>query len=185
MKAKFKNFLLVIFGALALLLPACKPSSQGLRIGMDYQNSTATTVKVGYCYQVYSSVIYNFGSQGVSVYRVLSDQGGLFRSRDDGSLWAPDELLGLVGGKKKGTSFMRGSQTFDVLLGSGDKMPVLVNAPYKIQGTSVYVDWSQGHSEYFPISGCGSGSEVLNIKNDGLVLESATTPGVSFTIIMN
>lgn len=133
-----------------------------------------------------SQDVYIFRNEGVSVDALIIDGGDIYRDTRDGSLLVAGALIsyGLImqplsGGYPKGS---RVQQFYEVIFGPHDRMPVLENTTYRVEGASVYVDWSQHHSKYFGTSGCGSASEVFNIKNDGLILESATSPGFILTL---
>ena len=176
----------VAFGSLLLLLPACsKLNSPSLRFGMDYMNNKESA-NVG---SAFSATVYVFFNNNVmSVYKVISAKGDIARLKSNGELQSSSDRWDLRIGAPRGSSLSKGTDettSMEVLFGPGDLMPVLKYAPYKIEGSSVYVDWSQNHSDYFALSGCSSGSEVLTIKNEGLVLESATTPGFNLTLNVN
>jgi len=185
---------LVALNSLVLLSPSCskstdsasnsavkQPSSpavtqpsnaKGLRIGGEYKANRESVGAPGGG-AVFQGVVYKFGEKGVSVWKILSQgryPGHIFRSKADGSLYAHT------------TGYM--DLPSDIVLGPGERVPILENATYKVDGSSVYVDWSRNHSKYFPLSGCDSSSEVLNIKNEGLILESATAPGHTLTLDM-
>jgi hypothetical protein len=153
---------------------------QGLRIGMEYDWNKESGSPVGGGY-VYGSTVYIFGSQGVSVYKVIGNEGNIFLDRKQRT-YITSNGLGLQGGHPKGT---RVGRDLVVIFGPGDRVPVLENAPYKVEGTSIYVDWSQSHGTFFPLSFSSSNSEVFTIKNDGLVLESSTSPGFNLTLNIN
>ena len=176
-----------------MLLPACSKSPtnipslgedsskrQGLRIGTDYKDNN---MGVG----PFSASIYVFGDRTVSVYKEVGIKQDIVRRKSDGRvIYLGGDWVQV--GAAKGTSLIGGPDgktSVEVLFGPGDRMPVLVNALYKIEGTSAYVDWSQAHSEYFDLAGGDSRSEVFSIKNDGLVLESATVPGYTLTLSIN
>jgi len=135
----------------------------------------------------FNSTVYVFFQDNVvSVYKVVNTASIVVRRSSDNALLTSSQRPDLqIGGKPRATMLTKGNDAttrMDVLFGPGDMMPVLEYAPYKIEGTSLYVDWSQNHSEFFPVSGCGSSSEVFTIKNEGLVLESASTPGFILTL---
>ena len=156
---------------------------QGLRMRMDYKNSRESELESS----AFSSIVYIFGDQGVSVYKEVSAKGDICRKNSDGSLQSSSDRWDIRVGAAKGSSLIKGTDEethMEVLFGPGDRMPVLENAPYKVEGSSVWVDWSQGHSRYFPLSRANSDAEVFTIKNDGLVLESATSPGLTLTLSM-
>jgi hypothetical protein len=191
MKTLLRHVQLSTLGALLVLLAACSkptgggstlpdasPKVQGLRIGKEYQNNKPTGSPIGGGY-VYGATVFVFANQGVSVFKVIGDQGNIFlEKRDDGNYYVASSN----GGHPKGTKV---SDNLDVVFGPGDRVPVLENAPYKVEGSSVYVDWSQNHSQFFKLTFSDSGSEVFTIKNDGLVLESSTTPGFTLTLNMS
>jgi hypothetical protein len=182
MKKTLKLVPLIALGSLLLLLPACSKSNSQVRIGMDYKNNRNSDLQSS----AFSSTVYVFfNDHVVSVYKEISAKGDIARLKSDGTLQSSSDRWDLRIGAPKGSSLSKGTDEttrMEVLFGPGDWMPVLEYAPYKIEGTSVYVDWSQHHSVYFVLSGCGSGSEVFTIKNEGLVLESATTPGFTLTL---
>jgi len=139
----------------------------------------------------FGATVYVFSNQTVSVYKeigigediCIGKKSGEFITSAAGSSRLFNNLRGL--GAPKGATLSTSDHdddTWVVIFGPGDRMPVLESAPYNVQGTSVYVDWSQGHSKYFALSRCSSDSEVFTIKNEGLVLESATQPGFTLTM---
>ena len=131
---------------------------------------------------VYGATVYVFANQGVSVFKVISDEGNIFlEKRQDGNYYITSGV-GFGGGHPKGTKV---GDNLDVVFGPGDRVAVLENAPYKVDGSSVYVDWSQNHSQFFKLTFPNSGSEVFTIKNDGLILESSTSPGFTLTLNMS
>lgn len=155
---------------LGLLAPttACsgRPSSVGLRMGIDYVANLGSQ-------ELHGPPIYRFDKQRVSVSCVVRDDHVVVRT-------PKGEFIGYQGAvKPKGTQFFTAGV---VVLGPGDRMPVLENAPYNIDGISVLVDWSQGHSQYLSLTRSNSGSEVFTIKNNGLILESAIVPGFVLTL---
>lgn len=164
--------------------PSSPTETKGLRIGLEYKNNWASVPYRGEAC-IFSGCIYIFGSDGVSVYKVLGQESGgghIFRSKKDGSVFA-----GLSGYAI--SSFYYPNRPvppdLDVIFGPGERVPVLENAFYKVDGTSVYVDWNRHHSQYFSLTGSDSGSEVFTIKNDGLILESATVRGYTLTLQMS
>ena len=177
---------IVLIGVLSL---SGYSESNTLRTGMEYQCNSGSVFQPATSTYLFSSTFYVFGKQGVSVSKVISDTGDIFRSKKNGKFMDSSTLMSTwlegAGGRRRGTSLSAFGDTLDVVLGPGDRMPVLINAPYKIVGTSVYIDWSQAQSQFFHLSSCNSGSEVLTIKNDGLVLESATQTGFVLTLNMN
>lgn len=172
----------------AKVLQSQMQSHQGLQLGTVYQSSRPFVIQSGGSF-LFSSTIYIFSDRGVSVYYTVSTNGDILQRKTDGAIITGDDSSArgwnhAVGGFQKGATLTKGNDPtplFTVVFGPGDRMPVLQNAPYKIKGTSVWVDWSQAHSSYFTLSGANSGSEVWTIKNDGLVLESATSPGFTLT----
>lgn len=181
MKLKPNQILFAVIGLL-LLLPACsKPKVQQLRTGTEYRNNNPQDES-----SAFGPTIYVFFQDNVvSVYKEISAKGDIVRQNSDGTLQSSSDRWDLRVGAPKGESLIKGtdqSTSMEVLFGPGDRMPVLQYAPYKIEGTSVYIDWHNNHSPYFALSGSGSGSEVFTIKNDGLVLESATSPGFILTL---
>lgn len=203
MKITIKQISLVAATTLLLSVASCSKSAgdkltahdssqkvQGLRVGMVYQSSRPSLMQVGGSF-LSSSTGYVFSKDGVSVYWIISENGDVLRRQTDGSFLTGNDA-GVrayggtaVGGFQKGAILGKGdiaATRVEVIFGPGDKMPILENAPYKVEGSSVYVDWSQSHSQYFGLSGCNSGSEVFTIKNDGLVLDSATAPGYTLTL---
>jgi hypothetical protein len=194
MKKQLTYITLAALSASLILLSACSKSGgdgssspqvidtkpKGLRIGMEYNNNSEFGYPVGCGSGVYSSRIYIFGNSGVSVYGVISSGGDIFLDNSR-QVYITQNGLGLGGGHPKGTHV---GDNLVVSYGPGDRVTFLDNASYKVDGTSVYVDWSQHHGELFPLTFCGSGSEVFTIKNDGLVLESATSPGFNLTLNM-
>lgn len=176
---------LIALGSILLLLSGC--SKNNLRTGTDYKNVMAPASPSA---SDFSSTIYVFFSDNVvSVYRVINAGSIVVRLQRDGSLHASSQSYDMqIGGRPKGTILMKGTDEttrMEVLFGPGDWMPVLEYAPYKVEGSSVYVDWSQNHSLYFSVTASTSGSEVFTIKNEGLVLESSTTPGFTLTLDTN
>lgn len=161
----------------AILAVSCSERNS-LKIGMEYIHDGNQSP--------FSSTVYVFSDQGVSVYMEVGKSEDICVQKKDGAFLTSADSSNLRGvGAAKGTSLSRSDRDDNPLLvifGPGDRMPVLESAPYKIQGASVYVDWSQGHSKYFAVSRCNSGSEVFTIKNEGLVLESATQPGFTLTM---
>jgi hypothetical protein len=180
MKKILKLVPLIALGSLFLLLPAC--SNSHVRIGTDYKNNKDSDLQGS----AFSSTIYVFFSDHVvSVYKEISAKGDIARLKSNETLQSSSDRWDLRIGAPKGASLSKGTDettSMEVLFGPGDRMPVLEYATYKIEGTSIYIDWSQHHSEYFALSSCSSGSEVFTIKNDGLVLESATSPGFTLTL---
>ena len=187
MEKTLKYIPLTILGSLLLLLPAC--SKQKLRLGMEYTTGPSIVQEGGTFLS--SSTVYVFTDQGVSVSWIISKEGDVFIRKADGALITGNDpnvrAMGgtAVGGHEQGETLSKEGvpdSQITVVLGPGDRMPILQNAPYRVEGTSVYVDWSKGHSQYFDFSGCSSGSEVFTIKNEGLILESATQPGYTLTM---
>jgi hypothetical protein len=171
--------------------PSLKEKSRefhGIRLGKHYVNSHASTMGQS-GYSDFSSTIYVFSDRSVSVYKIVSPKGNIYSNHSDGTLFASAGfLINNHPGMPKGTSqalIGEGENRMDVMLGPGDRMPVLINAPCKIDAESVYVDWSQGHSRYFPVADCNSDPEVFTIKSGGLVLASATDPGYTLTLNIN
>ena len=173
MKITRINMLGAMFSSL-FLLSAYSQTSTSLAIGQDYvvNQNVIFTSRFGEQAVIWNKIIYNFSTTGVSIWYVTNNSGYIYRANADGSFYA--SVYPRPYGDLPGVA----------CLGPGMRMPVLINAPYKIVGTSVMVDWSQGHSKYFQISGCNSGPEVFTVKNSGLILESATTPGFVLTLSM-
>ena len=185
MKKTIRIVSLISLGSLLLLLPACsKPNSQVL-IAKDYKNNKDSNLQDS----AFSSTIYVFFSDHVvSVYKEISAKGDIAGLKSNGTLQSSSDRWDLRVGAPRGAILSKGTDrttSMEVYFGPGDRMPVLEFAPYKIEGSSVYIDWSQNHSLFFSVSGCGSGSEVFTIKNDGLILESATNPGFILTVQEN
>jgi hypothetical protein len=160
----------------------------GLRIGMDYRNTLPSHMGRAGNFFDFNGTAYVFNRTGVSVYRLVGPEGDIYQRHSDGMLLASGDLWNYPPGKPKGSSVILGTDgetRMDVIFGPGDRMPVLENAPYKVEGDSIYIDWSQGHSRYFALGDVGSGSEVFTIKNEGLVLASATAPGMTLTLSIN
>jgi hypothetical protein len=183
MKIPLKYF--VSSGFTALLLASCSEGHK-LKRDVEYTHSGVDSI--------FSSTVYVFSDQVVSVYKVVGSGEDICIQKKDGKVVTSDgssvaniywfnKLHGV--GAPKFSTLSKGADDdnpLQVIFGPGDQMPVLESAPYRIQGASVYVDWSKAHSQYFEFAHCASGSEVFNIKNEGLVLESSTSPGYNLTM---
>lgn len=174
----YKSLLLLA----AILVTSCS-ERQRLKTGMEYVHSGSELP--------FSSTVYVFSDETVSVFMEIGKGEDICTRKRDGEIITSttgtssffNNLRGV--GAAKGVTLSRNDHDEDalvVIFGPGDRMPVLESAPYKIQGTSVYVDWSQNHSKYFAVSHRSSDPEVFTIKNEGLVLESATRPGYTLTM---
>jgi len=120
----------------------------------------------------FNKIIYKFSRRGVSVFYVLGPSGYIHRA-EDGNLF--------ITARESPPWVVASSQ---VELGPGSAVPILNDAPFSVQGMSIDVDWSkkETHSQYFDVTQCSPGSEVWNLKNDGLIMKSATSPGNIFTL---
>ncbi len=54
------------------------------------------------------------------------------------------------------------------------RIPILENAPYRIQGATLTIDWSKHKPNYFPLTGSNNTSESFTLENTGLLLRSTT-----------
>ncbi len=157
---------------------------RSLRLGMEYKASLPSELNSS----AFAASIYIFSDKGLSVYDEVSAKGDICRKVSDGSLLSSADRWDIRVGAARGASLIKGTDEetrMEVLFGPGDWMPVLENAPYKLEGDSIWVDWSQGHSSYFQLTHANSGAEVFTIKNDGLILESSTSPGFILTLNLN
>lgn len=165
-----------------VLLTSCSPR-QNLKTGTDYVHQEQG---------LFSSTVYVFSEQTVSVYKIVAP-GQDVCAKSDGSIVTSDDTASnsyyynaLHGvGARAGTTLSKGEgddNRLKVLFGAGDRMPIVESVSFAVTGTSVQIDLSQGHTKYFEIAHCNSGPEVFSIKNDGLVLESASTPGFILTM---
>lgn len=124
-------------------------------------------------------IIYVFTPKGVTVSIKMNNPGGIAVNNASGEIvrlcektWHKGEALS----DKDGHSLT-------VAFGPGDLMPILQDAPYKLEGHSIYVDWSRGQTKYFEfISKYGFNSEpqILAVENEGMVLK--TLSGDVFTV---
>jgi len=164
------------------LIAGCsKPKD--LIIGKKYSNN----VPSGEDYAegiVYSGTEYHFYKTGVNIYKEVGKSGNILYDKQQKIYFTSNGNMLRRVGYPPGAK-IEGGENLDVIFGPGDLVPIMELAPYKAEGTSVLVDWGQKHTEYFKFSYCNSGSEVFTIKNNGLVLESATQPGYNLTMSGN
>lgn len=176
-----------------LLLAACSKSpADKIRMGMEYQDAAPFVVQEGGSF-LFASMTYIFSKQGVSVYYNIGPKGDIYQRQSDGVILTSDDYrvraMGgtAVGGYRKGEILSKGndpSTSVKVIFGPGDRMPVLQGAQYRVEGDSIFVDWSGGHSPYFAVTESGSGTEVWTVKNNGLLLDNVTVPGIILTLNM-
>ena len=69
-----------------------------------------------------------------------------------------------------GTSVINATNPYDHII----RIPILENAPYKINGFTLTIDWSKHKPNYFPLTGSNNLNETFNIENTGYILRSAT-----------
>ena len=136
----------------------------------------------------FSSLILVFRDHGeFFVYREIGKGQDICFKNDGSCVTSADSIELRNIGAPKFTRLARGGDKTDknqllVMYGPGDKMPVIEFGSYKMQGSSVLVDWSKSQSKDFSISHCKTGPELFTIKNEGFVLESSTTPGFTLTM---
>lgn len=175
----------VAFAILSVVIVSACSRESDLKMGMEYSYTMYDSP--------FSSTVFVFSERGVSVFDVVGRGDDICIRKKDGAILTSAGTYSLRGvGAAKGTILSKGGSENDleVLFGPGDQVPILESAAYRIERDSVVVDWSQGHSARFGLASVtyhrlvqtGSGSEVFTIKNNGLILESATSPGIVLTM---
>ena len=181
---KFGILLISLF-SLMFFISGCSDPKNRI-VGKEYKHNQQS----GQDYSegiVYDGTIYKFGSQGVSIFLKVGRSGNILLDKKKNHLFSSNGNVFRREGFPRGSTVAKTEEgeILEIVFGPGDMVPVLENAPYKVEGSSIYVDWSQNHSKYFELTFCDSGSEVFTIKNEGLVLESATRPGKTLTLDMS
>ena len=150
-----------------------RDKSTGLRYGKEYRFNRAID-KDGWNTPAMCAATLTFDPQGVTACYVMNNPGGVAVDQKSGEFVLLKEKTWT-----KGTALLDKEQNaLVVLFGPGDSMPILQNAPYRIDGHSIYVDWSRGQTKYFTLArkyGASSEPEIMAIENDGMILK--TVPG--------